>query len=140
MSRNSEAKKARRNKRRAARDANWIPQEVLDETTEHLELADVLERFDELVTLRGWVFDEELSNEEAALWFWPPSVNEDADDDDIAPVTTIVMFADDDAEIATVAFVGTGDGYAFATETLLEYLPVVEAYRFGDPVPEFNTA
>jgi hypothetical protein len=135
-----EAKKARRNKRRAAQGAIWIPQELLDDTAENLELVDVLERFDELVTLRGWVFSEELSDEDAALWYWPASMNEDDADDEAASVTTIVMFADDDAEIANVMFVGTNDGYAFATEELLGQLATVEAYRLGDQLPEFNTS
>ena len=135
MSRQSDAKKARRNKRRATRDANWVPQDVLDGAADELELADVLERFDDLVTERGWLYSEE-SDEESALWFWPPSVV-DAVGDGVTPVTTIVMFAEDDAEIANVMFVGTDDGYAFQTDELLEHLDVIEAYRVGDPLPEF---
>jgi hypothetical protein len=139
VSRRTEAKKARRNKRRAVRDANWLPQDVLDETADNLELADVLERFDELVVLRGWVFSEEFSDEESALWFWPPSMVE-ATGDGVTPVTTIVMFADDDAEVAHVMFVGTDEGYPFTIEELLDHLDVIEAYRLGDPLPEFNNA
>jgi hypothetical protein len=97
----------------------------------------VLERFDELVTRRGWVFSEELSDEESALWFWPPSAVETAADE-VTPITTIVMLADDDAEFANVLFAGAADGYRFATEELLEHLETIEAYRFGDPPPQFS--
>lgn len=139
MSRRTDTKKARRSKRRATRDANWIPQEVLDDAADNLELADVLERFDELVALRGWVFSEEFFDEESALWFWPPSMIEAAGDG-VTPVTTIVMFADEDAEIANVLFVGTDKGYAFGTDELLDHLEVIEAYRLGDQLPGFTNS
>ena len=139
MSRRTEAKKARRNKRRAGRDANWIPQDVLDEAADNLELADVLERFDELVTQRGWLFSEEFSDEESALWFWPPSMVE-ATGDEVTPVTTIVKFADDGAEIAQVMFVGTKDGHPFTIDELLERLDAIEAYRAGDPQPDCDNS
>jgi hypothetical protein len=137
VSRRSGAKKARRNKRRAVRDARWLPDGVLDEVADNLELAEVLERFDELVTQRGWVFSEEFSDEASALWFWPPSMFE-ATGDEVTPVTTIVMFADDDAEIAHVMYAGTNDGYPFTTDELFDHLDGIEAYRVGDPRPEFD--
>jgi len=133
-SKKAEAKKARRNKRRAAREVNWLPQDLVDEVAENLELADVLERFDELVTLRGWVFSEEFSDEESALWFWPPSMVETTGDG-VTPITTIIMYAGDDAEIAHVMFVGTEEGYSFTIEELLDHFDVIEAYRLGDPLP-----
>ena len=139
MSRQTEAKKARRQKRRAVRDARWIPEPVLDDVVDNLELADVLERFDELVAQRGWVFSEEFSDEESALWFWPPSLVE-ATRDEVTPVTTIVMFADDDAEIAHVMFVGTKDGYEFTIDELLDHLDLIEVYRVDDPLPEFDSS
>jgi hypothetical protein len=137
VSRQTEAKKARRQKRRAVRDARWIPEPVLDDVVDNLELADVLERFDELVAQRGWVFSEEFSDEESALWFWPPSLVE-ATGDEVTPATTIVMFADDDAEIAHVMFVGTKDGYEFTIDELLDHLDLIEVYRVDDPLPEFD--
>ncbi len=42
----ADAKKARRNKRRAKRDANWIPDTVLDGIVDDVELAEDLESFD----------------------------------------------------------------------------------------------
>jgi hypothetical protein len=65
------------------------------------------------------VFSEKFSDEKSALWFWPPSLVE-ATGDEVTPVTTIVMFADDDAEIAHVMFVGTKDGYEFTIDELLD--------------------
>jgi hypothetical protein len=130
------AKEARRRKRQAARDARWIPEGVLDDVADDLELADVLEAFDELVTQRGWMFSEEFSDEESALWVWPPSMVETTGDG-VTPVTTIVMFAHDDAEIAHLMFVGTNDGYPFATDELFNHLDVIEGYRLGDALPEF---
>jgi hypothetical protein len=130
------AKEARRRKRRDSRDSRWIPESALDDVVDNVELAEVLEAFDELVTQRGWMFSEEFSDEKSALWFWPPSMVETTGDE-VAPVTTIVMFADDDAEIAHATFVGTNDGYPFATDELFDHLDVIEAYRFGEPLPEF---
>jgi hypothetical protein len=130
------AKEARRRKRQAARDARWMPESALDDVVDNVELADVLEAFDELVTQRGWMFSEEFLDEKSVLWFWPPSMVETTGDE-VTPVTTIVMFANDDAEIAHVVFVGTNDDYPFATEELFDHLDVIEAYRSGDPLPEF---
>jgi hypothetical protein len=137
VSRRTEAKKARRTKRRAAKDASWIPDAVLDEVTENVEQAEVLEHFDELVTQRGWTFSDEFSDDNSALWFYPPSMVETTGDE-VSPVTTIVMFADDDAEIAHVMFVGTSDGHPFAIDGLLDYLDKIEAYRLGDARPDFD--
>ena len=39
MSRQSEAKKARRNKRRAVRDASWVPRSTLDELSDDIGIA-----------------------------------------------------------------------------------------------------
>jgi hypothetical protein len=58
--------------------------------------------------------------------------------DEVTPVTTIVMFADDDAEIAHVMCVGTDDGYPVAVDGLLDHLDKIEAYRLGDAPPEFD--
>ena len=102
MSRQSEAKKARRNKRRAVRESNWLPDTVLDDlVTTQAAIATVLEEFDQQITERGWIFDDELSDDESALWSYPPSAADIADDE-VVSTTTIVMSADDDGEIAHV--------------------------------------
>nr|WP_090340763.1 hypothetical protein [Mycolicibacterium malmesburyense] len=136
MSRRSDAKKARRRKRQAARNDRWIPDNVMDSLTEETATAAVLEAFDARITERGWVFDDELSDEESALWFYPPSQAE-VPDEDLVSVTTVVLTADDDADVAHVVFVGTADDYQFNFDELFESLDVIEAYRLGDPAPTF---
>ena len=136
-SRKAEAKKARRNKRRAVRDASWLPQSTLDELSDDIGIAAVLEEIDQRITQRGWIFDDELSDDESALWSYPPSAADIADDE-VVSVTTIVMSADDDGKIAHVVFVGTADDYQFDLKELFEHLDVIEAYRLADPVPQFS--
>ena len=137
MSRKSQAKQARRKKRQSVRNSRWIPETVLDGLSDDIELAAVLERFDERVTERGWVFDEELSDEESALWYFPPSQAE-VSDEDIVSVTTIAMTADDGTEMAHVVFVGTAADYQFDLEELFDHIEAVEAYRLGAALPEFG--
>jgi hypothetical protein len=136
-SKKAQAKKARRKKRQVARDSRWIPDTVLNELSDDIELAAVLEGFDERITQRGWVFDEEASDEESALWAYPPSAS-GVVGTDLAAVTTIVMTADDGAEIVHVVFVGTADDYQFEIGELFDNLDVIEAYRPGEAIPEFD--
>jgi hypothetical protein len=116
---------------------NWIPQSTLDELSDDIEVAAVLEELDQRVTERGWIFDEELSDDESALWSYPPSAADIADDD-LVSVTTIVMSADDDGEIAHVVFVGTADDYQFELKELFVHVEAIEAYRAGDPLPDLH--
>jgi hypothetical protein len=138
VSRRSQAKRARRNKRRATRDSRWLPETVLGELSDDIDLAAALESFDARITERGWTFDEDLSDYESALWTYAPSAAEVADED-IASVTTIVLTADDGTEAAHVVFVGTADDYEFELDELFDSLDVIEAYRVGDAVPEFSS-
>jgi hypothetical protein len=137
VSRKSQAKQARRKKRRAAQSARWIPDTVLDGLSDDIGLAAVLERLDERITERGWVFDEELSDEESALWYFIPSTAEVPDDGEVVPVTTIAMTSDD-SDVVHVIFVGTADDYQFGLDELFENLDVIEGYRFGSPIPSFD--
>jgi hypothetical protein len=137
VSRQSHAKQARRKKRRATRDARWIPEAVLDGLSDDVELAAVLEGFDERITQRGWVFDDELSDDESVLWSFPPSAAEVAGDD-VVPVTTIAITNDESGVLTHVVFVGTADDYQFEVDELFEHLDVIEGYRLGDPLPEFS--
>lgn len=139
MSRKSDAKKARRRKRQAARNDRWLPDTVLDSLSDDIELAATLETFDERLTERGWVFDDELSDEESALWFYPPSHADVLDPDEVVSATTVVLTADG-ADVAHVVFVGTADDYQFDLDELFDAVEVIEAYRFGDPRPDFDTA
>jgi hypothetical protein len=136
VSRKSQAKQARRKKRQAVQNSRWIPDAVLDGLSGDIEIAAVLEQLDERITERGWEFDEELSDDESALWVYPPSAA-DVDDDQIVQVTTIAMTSDD-ADVIHVVFVGTADDYQFGLEELFENLDVIEGYRVGTPIPEFG--
>jgi hypothetical protein len=136
VSRQTEAKKARREKRRAAKDARWIPEPVLDEVADNLEVADVLERFDELVTQRGWIFDDENSDERGAAWVYEPSESRT----DGGLPTTIWISAEDNLEFVYLLLNGTTEGYRFEPDALLEHLDTIEAYRVGDPPPEFTSS
>jgi len=69
VSKASAAKKARRKKRVSTRNDRWMPPEV------HADLAAVTE-LDELLTRRGWEYDEEFSGDEFVTWVYPPSAAE----------------------------------------------------------------
>ena len=118
MSRQSNAKKARRKKRQAGRDARWIPDQVMDAIlgdeappelaarnvveailgvghspddeydVETVELVQAAAVFDEWLTRRGWTFDTDFSLEGLASWIYPPSISE-FDDELIEPVTRV---------------------------------------------------
>ena len=137
MSRQSDAKKARRNKRRATRDTNWLPYNVLDDLlSTQAAIATDLEVFDQRITERGWTFDEDESDEDFVFWFYEPS-GADVDDEKLAPATTIWMSAAEDAEIVHLMLAGTAEDSEFTPDVLFDHLDVIEAYRFGDPLPQF---
>jgi hypothetical protein len=140
VSRKSEAKKARRSKRRAAKDATWVPDAVMaDLVATQAAIATDLEAFDGRVTERGWEFDEDESDEDFVFWFYPPSAVI-VEGDTLAPVTTIWMSAAEDAEIVHLMLAGTSESPEFTPDSLFEHLDAIEAYRAGDPPPEFATA
>ncbi|MCT7658668.1 hypothetical protein [Mycobacterium deserti] len=138
MSRRSEQKKARRNKRRATRGANWLPADVLDDlVTTQAAIATDLEAFDQRITERGWTFDEDESDEDFAFWYYEPSSVEDADEMEVAAVTTIWMSADEDAEVVHLMLAGTSDDTEFAPEAFLDHVETIERFRAGNPPPTF---
>ncbi len=130
MSRRSEAKRARREKRRAARDVNWIPEPVLDGIADDVDLVTGLESFDTRITERGWVFDDDQSDDEFVIWFYPPSGAEVGDG--FEPVTTIWMHVAEEAESVHVIFVGTAQDNVMSPDEFFERLDAVESYRSGD--------
>lgn len=144
MSRNSAAKKARRKKRQATRDARWIPDAVKDTLDDvDVELAQAVETFDAWLTSRGWTFDAEFSTNTLISWFFEPSAV-DVPDEIHEPVTRIWITAsgedDDFPERATAILVGTageeqGALYTVEPEVLLAHIESIEAYRLGDDVP-----
>jgi hypothetical protein len=138
VSRRTDAKKARRNKRRAAQGANWLPDGVLDElVTTQAAIATDLEAFDARVTERGWTFDEDESDEDFVFWFYEPSAG-NVQRDDLAPATTIWMSAAEDAEIVHLMLVGTSESPEFTSEDFFGHVEAIEAYRLGDPRLEFT--
>ncbi|WP_179466401.1 hypothetical protein [Mycolicibacterium vinylchloridicum] len=143
MSRNSDAKKARRKKRQVNRDARWLPDEVVGTLDDvDVELAQAVETFDEWLTSRGWTFDAEFSTETLISWFYEPSAA--AVVEGYEPVTRIWITAsgeqDDFPEGVKAVLVGTGgegEGmlYSIAPEVLLSHMDSVEAYRPGAAIP-----
>ncbi|MCZ8382139.1 hypothetical protein O6P37_25040 [Mycobacterium sp. CPCC 205372] len=128
MSRRTEAKKARRRKRRTVREERRLGGEVLS-----------LEAVDEVLTDRGWEFDVENSTDDIATWFFPPSGVEIIGDT-VESVTRIWLGADDE-DTWHVIFVGAGAesvDYVFTADSLLENLEAIEQYRHGDPAPAFD--
>jgi hypothetical protein len=142
VSRNSDAKKARRKKRQVSRDARWLPEAVVDTLDDvDVELAQAVETFDEWLTSRGWTFDAEFSTETLISWFYEPSAAAVVDDVH-EPVTRIWITAsgadDDFPEGVKAVLVGTGgEGavYSVAPEVLLAHIEAIESYRPGAAVP-----
>lgn len=148
MSRRTEAKKARRNKRRAASDQRWIPEPVLNELTSiQANIAAELEIFDERITERGWTFDDEFSDGGFASWFYAPS-GADVDEPHHESVTRICASDADSSHIpdgcppfpdgVSVFLVGDGEIYTFSADELFDHLDVIETYRYRDPEPTFD--
>jgi hypothetical protein len=138
VSRKTEAKKARRNKRRATREGSWLPDNVMDDlVATQAAIATDLEAFDQQITGRSWTFDEDESDEDFVFWFYEPS-GTDVDDDEVAPVTTIWMSGDEDAEIVHLMLAGTAEDSEFTPDEFFEHLDMIEAYRVGDPPPRFD--
>jgi len=143
VSRQSDAKKARRKKRQATRDDRWMPgdvKETLDDVD--VELAQAVETFDEWLTARGWTFDAEFSTDTLISWFYEPSAATVVDEIH-EPVTRIWITASGDAddfpEGVKAVLVGTGEDqgalYTVAPEVLLAHIDSVESYRPGDVIP-----
>ena len=127
MSRKTEAKKARRNKRQATREGSWPPDNVMDDlVATQAAIATDLEAFDQRITERGWTFDEEESDEDLVFWLYEAS-GTDVDEDEVAPVTTIWMSADEDAEIVHLMLAGTAEDGEFTPEQFFEHLDMIEA-------------
>jgi hypothetical protein len=131
VSRRSDQKKARRKKRKAARDQFWVPADAL----EQIEIAADLEEFDARLTDRGWEYSED--DEAGLFWIWRASVADVDHEAERADATVILLTPDDGGQIAHVVFVGTSDDYQFGLHELFEHIDAIEAYRIGDPIPVF---
>lgn len=144
MSRNSQAKKARRKKRQATRAATWIPAGEFDQMLDDEEHLDALDAaigdIDDWLTPRGWVLDSETTENTGLMsWFYPPSAVE-VDDPDLEPVTRLwINLTEDDEEVLLefgcllVGFGSEDEPRVLDPDRFAEDIPVIEAYRFGMP-------
>lgn len=140
MSRNSQAKKARRRKRQASREATWIPEPVFEQLLaadeESDEIAAALGDIDEWICGRGWVLDTENSDD-IVSWVYPPSATQ-FDDENLEPVTRVwITVSEDDEEVvlefgaALVGFGADDEAYALDPDGLADHIAALEAYRPG---------
>ncbi|WP_197377094.1 hypothetical protein [Mycolicibacterium baixiangningiae] len=125
MSKRSQAKKARRRKRQAARGPRWEPGADND-----------LEIVDGELTSNGWEFDVEFSTDEMATWFYPPS-GISSEDETVETVTRIWLTAEEEWHVILVGSGEDGVDFVFSADSLLDNLETIEGYRAGDPVPDF---
>lgn len=126
MSKSSQAKKARRRKRQAARGPRWQPGAETD-----------LEILDRELTSSGWEFDVEFSTDEMATWYYPPS-GIDTEDETVETVTRIWLTAEEEWHVILVGSGEDGVDFVFSAESLLDNLEAIEAYRAGDALPDFE--
>ena len=96
-----------------------------------VELVEGLESFDARVIERGWAFDDDQSDEEFVIWFYPPSGAEVGDG--LEPVTTIWMRVTENADLVHVILVGTAGDHRLTPDEFVAHLEAIEAYRSGDP-------
>ena len=106
--------------------------------TTQAEIAAELELFDERITERGWDFDDELSDDEFGNLVLRSIVRPRSTMSRTQAVTEICLTAADDAEIVHLMFVGTDDDIRLTPDELFENIDAIEAYRVGEPRPEFN--
>lgn len=127
MSKGSDAKKARRKKRKSTADARWVPDAVIDQLSaiQDAVVADLAE-FDERITERGWTFDEEESDDDYAIWFYEPS---GAQVEAGIPVTSLWLDAAEDGALVHVTYVGSTEKHTFSHDELFDRLDEIERYR-----------
>jgi hypothetical protein len=146
VSRQSDAKKARRRKRQAARDATWIAAPVDDELFddgEADEISEAVSRIDEWMTDRGWVLDTE-NLADVVSWVYAPSA-EEFEDPDLEPVTRVWITVEGDHDevvlefgAALVGFGGDDEAYVLNPDSLADDVAALEAYRTGTARPELG--
>jgi hypothetical protein len=141
MSRQSDRKKARRQKRLAQRVV-WssMMDERADEPPEAEDpedIADLMaeaEEFDRRIIQRGWTFDTDNSTAGLASWYYSSSGYE-PDDDDVEAVTRVWFMSaeDDDAEnfpnAVHVILAGSAQARRLSVDQLFDELDAIEAHR-----------
>ncbi|MBU3705480.1 MAG: hypothetical protein FGM50_02205 [Mycobacterium sp.] len=144
MSRNpgarKQAKKARRTKRRAHRDARW--QAINTELNAMAEqVASAAKRFDAWITSRGWIIDADNATDEVVSWVYPPSAAEvPPDAEQVTRVWIAIVGEEDDfprrVSAAVVGTDGHADGhYVLSPDALVDRIETLEAYRAGGELP-----
>ena len=136
MSRQSEAKKARRRKRRAGREPWSDPEESVG-------IDQAVALVDAWLVERGWILDGDHS-EDLVCWFYPPSAVE-FPDPDVEPVTRLwITVEENDDEVVLefgamlVGARGVDDVYVLDPDTLTDDIASLEAYRPDSPKPELG--
>lgn len=125
MSRSSAAKKARRKRRLAARDEAWLPDAVHADVRGVARIADV-------IVPRGWVFDAEFSTEQFVAWYYPPSADGAApEDESVEAVTRLWLRDPEEPHVVLVGSSGDDDDVVLTVEELFARLPEIEAHRAG---------
>lgn len=146
MSRNSDAKKARRKKRQTVRSSRGVPERQPQEQHDPA-LIEAVSTFEDWITERGWTFDLDFSAKGLASWYYEPSAAES--DDEAHEVVTRVWFTvgenreQDFPNRVNAVLVGSGgpDGdvtgavYAVTPDQLIDQIEAIENYRPGDSVP-----
>ena len=127
MSRASAAKKARRKKRAVARNDRWLPDEM------HAEIKGVARIANEIVP-RGWQFDHDFSTDDFVTWYYPPSADDELDEE-LEPVTRIWLTDPDEPHVILVGSgeddVDGGGDVALTVEELFARLDEFEGHRAG---------
>lgn len=133
MSKQSDAKKARRKKRQTAGNGSWLPDDV------HAEVQGIARIADEIVP-RGWEYDAEYSTDDFITWYYPPSGIEMDDDDVREPVTRIWVSDPQRVQLVLVGTADDGQIYNLDVDQLSAGLEAIEAYRVGDAAPQLDAA
>ena len=137
MSRQSDRKKARRQKRLAQRVVWSSIMEDRTELDEPGDIESVVDRakdFDHRITQRQWTFDTENSTAGLASWFYAPSGYE-PEDDDVEAVTRVWFTTGslDDFEnfpqTVHLIMAGSAQSRRLSADQLFDELPTIEAHR-----------
>lgn len=138
MSRNSAAKKARRRKRLATRAPRVESSELSGELA---DIAAAVTEINDWLVDRGWLLDEDSSNDDLLNWVYPPSAA-DASADEAEPVTRVWIALEEDDEQVTlemgavlVGAAGEDGMYLLDSGLLARQVELLEAYRVGQPPP-----
>jgi len=130
VSKSTAAKKARRKRRINARNDRWLPDDVQADVEGVALIANQ-------IVGRGWEFDREYSSEKFITWFYPPSGAE-IEDESVEPVTRIWITDPAEPHVILVGSSEVGRDHTFSVDDLVARLDVIEAYRHGDPQPDFG--